>query len=380
MKQFSVVQSWLDNVAYSHSGSANTEEEYERHFTRFCKFIGLRPGDILEQYEEATDRAFKRKYAQYLKAWISKLLRAGYTKGTIRVMVACVKSFFKYQDLPLGYVPMSKAQVVFHNRDITKEEIVRIMGVSRVRDRAFFAVMAQSGLRPHTLCLLRVKHVELNREAPAKIDVPLEIAKGKYRSYFTFIGPDALRLLKDYLNTRENLTFGSYLFSQHAIEKKLMRNTLSSRFKDAVLKLRKKSLVEYTQKAKGKAGTIRLYSLRKWFRKQAHQAGFEIVQFWMGHIVKEGQEEHYRPKDVEFHRALYREKAMPYLALETETPGEMKKIVERQAEEIERLKKETEKLRAQAVENADLKQRIQQTEKKLGELERLIREALETAT
>ena len=38
---------------------------------------------------------------------------------------------------------------------------------------------------------------------------------------------------------------------------------------------------------------------------------------------------------------------------------------------------EIQKLRAQAEENVELKGRIQQTEKKLGELEKLIREALE---
>ena len=52
------------------------------------------------------------------------------------------------------------------------------------------------------------------------------------------------------------------------------------------------------------------------------------MQFWMGHIVKEGVDEHYRPTDVEFHRKLYAEKAMPFLRLETATPTETEKTIE----------------------------------------------------
>jgi hypothetical protein len=130
----------------------------------------------------------------------------------------------------------------------------------------------------------------------------------------------------------------------------LDRRTVTHRFRDAVLKLKKKGLVEYSQKAKAKPGTIRLYSLRKFFRKEAGHAGFEYVQFWMGHIVEQGQEEHYRPTDVEHHRQLYSEKAMPHLRLEEATPSETDKLIEEQAqkiktfnEEIERLKEERRK-------------------------------------
>ncbi|MDH5795226.1 MAG: hypothetical protein OEZ24_03870 [Candidatus Bathyarchaeota archaeon] len=48
----------------------------------------------------------------------------------------------------------------------------------------------------------------------------------------------------------------------------------------------------------------------------------------MGHTVREGVDEHYRPTDVEFHRKLYAEKAMPFLRLETATPTETEKTIE----------------------------------------------------
>jgi len=68
------------------------------------------------------------------------------------------------------------------------------------------------------------------------------------------------------------------------------------------------------------------------------------VQFWMGHIVKEGVDEHYRPTDVEFHRKLYAEKAMPFLRLETATPTETDKVIRAQQKKIEQLETKLEKV------------------------------------
>jgi len=68
----------------------------------------------------------------------------------------------------------------------------------------------------------------------------------------------------------------------------------------------------------------------------------------MGHTVTEGVDEHYRPKDVEFHRQLYAEKAMPYLRLEAATPSETEQTI------MELRKQLTERDR----EVADLRQEI----------------------
>ena len=328
--KFDVIQSWIDNVAYGHSKSPATEKEYRRDFKRFCEFIGKASEQILEECENLTDRQFRRKYAKRVRALIGTLTRQGYTTSSVRVIVASIKSFFKHNDLPLAYVPVARAKVVHHNRDITKEEIVDILKIARPRDRAFFCMMAQTGLRPHTICELRLEHIQPDFDEnviPCNVKVPAEIAKGEYRDFFTFMGSESVQHLRDYLKKRPDLSLESYLFTQHGTEKKLDRRTMSHRFRDAVIKLKRKGIVDYEQKKKGKPGSIRLYNLRKWFRKQANQAGFEFVHFWMGRIVKTGQEEHYRPTDVEFHRELYAEMAMPFLRLETATPTETEKAI-----------------------------------------------------
>jgi integrase len=352
--KFDIVDAWINNVAFCHSKSENTSYQYRHAFEIFCSFLQKTPEQIVQEYDESTDREFRRRYAGYIRALISSLSQQ-YAVGTVKFIVAAVRSFFKYNDLPLAHVPSGRKIVTFHNRDISKEEVAEVLRVSRPRDRAFFCMMAQSGLRPETLCSLRLKHIQpdfINGVIPCKIEVPQELAKGKYRSYFTFMGDEAVKYLRDYFKTRPDIDEESFLFVPHGREQRFHRGSMSHVFRRTVNRLRRKGVINFEREGKGKPAEVRLYNLRKWFRKQAHQAGFEIVQFWMGHIVVEGVDEHYRPKDVEFHRKLYAEKAMPFLRIEQATPTETDNVIQKQAEEIEELKRklaETEDVKRELV-------------------------------
>ena len=362
MKSIDVVQAWIDNVAYAHSKSESTASQYKRNMTKFCSFIGKTPTQILDDYESLSDREFRRKYARYIRGFISRLSNNGYTINSVKATVAAIKSFFKYNDLVLGYVPMPRSKITFHNRDITKEEVVKILELSRPRDKAFFCMMAQTGLRPETLCNFRIKHIEPEFSKgiiPCKIDVPQEITKGQYRPYFTFMGEESTKYLRSYLATRSNIGPEDYVFASHGTDKQLNSKSISGIFKRVIEQLKEKGLMDFEQKQVGKPRTVRLYNLRKFFRKFANQAGFEFVQFWMGHIVKAGQEESYRPQDPEFHRKLYAEKAMPFLRFETATPSETDKIIQAQAQEIERMK-------AVIKENVELKKWVSRHESEIA--------------
>jgi integrase len=341
MHKIDTVQIWLDSVALSHSGSKNTETRYRQQLDAFLKFADISTENIQRDCDLLSDKEFRLKYAREIKSFASKLMRGGYTSGSVHDYLAAVKSFFKYNDFPLGFVPAVRKRVVFHNRDISKEEIVQLLGISGPREKAFFSMMAQSGLRPTTLCMLKLKDLEPDYSkgtVPLKVNVSEEATKGQFHSYFSFLAEDSVRLLKDYLNTRKNLTRESYVFTQQGLEQPAIYNTFSSMFRKAARHLRERGLMEYEQKQKDRPAEIRLYSLRKWFRKMAIQAGFENVEYWMGHSGP-GVDEAYRPKDPEFYRKIYAEKAAPFLRLETATPSETEKTIEEQARQIEDLKK-----------------------------------------
>jgi len=352
MKQSDLVEEWIDNVSISHSDSNRTRETYKFNFRLFCSFIGKTAEQIFEEYENSTDRDFRRKYAQYIRSFNSAQYKKGLAPCTLSSRITAIKSFFKYNDLPLGHVALAQMRILHHNRDITHDEIKLILNASRPREKAFFTIIAQSGLRPDTICNLRYKHIKedfITNHVPCKIDVPQEIAKGKYRDYFTFIGEEAVKYLQSYLNTRPHMKDEDYLFLKQGTKQKASAKSFSNQFARAVQMLQRKGLIEVKQRERSKPRDVRLYSLRKFFRKHANQAGFEYVQFWMGHIVKTGQEEHYRPTDVGHHRKLYAEKAMPFLRLETATPTETEKTIEELKKQLKERDQEIKVLKETAV-------------------------------
>ena len=341
------VDAWINTVCASHSNSNRTRQGYLLIFQQFSKFIGKTGNQIIEEHETSTDREFKRKYSRFIQTYISYQNKKGIAPSTISSRRGAIKSFFKYNSLSLGFIPTVKHRMLYHNRDIIHEEIKLILDASRPRERAFYAIMAQSGLRPNTICNLKYENIKEDFEKnciPCKIEIPQEIAKGKYQSYFTFIGEEAVKCLHSYLVVRPKINDEDFLFFNEGTKKQVNPKSISKFFAQTVKKLHTKGLMKLKQKKEAKPHDIRLYNLRKFFRKYANQAGFEFVQFWMGHTVNAGQDEHYRPRDVEFHRELYAGKAMPHLRLETATPTETYRAITTLEQENRDLKDKIEKL------------------------------------
>jgi integrase len=351
MDKFNVVDHWLNAVGYSHSNSPQTRILYRISLQKFMDFIQKTPEQVMAEYEASEDRNFKRLYAQYMMALLSEMQRKGYAPASISGTLGAVRSFFKYNDLPLGFVPSGSNLIEFHNRDIMKEEVVEILNVANVRDRAFFCVSAQSGLRPSTIANLRIGDVEgiLDEKTPVpcRITVRQENTKGKFQEYFSFIGAEAVSYLKDYLKTRnKRLTVDDYVFTMFGKEHEetpVNPAVLTHMFRRIIERLKSHDVLDYKVKRKEMAietsdhrplrdhisrGELRLYSLRKFFRKYAGQAGRDFVNFWMGHTSSLGVDLHYFSRDVEHHRNQYAEKAMPHLRLETPTPSESEKQIE----------------------------------------------------
>ena len=349
MPKFDAVEAWLANVAYSHSKSEATEESYRFGLKSFCRFLGCTPQQILDEYEAMNDRSFRRKYAMLLRAYIAELSKTDYTVATIQVKVTPVKSFFKYNDLPLGYVPVAQKKVTYHNRDITKREIMAVLSISRVRDKAAYVMMAQSGQRPVTLCRLKRKHIEPDFSKgvlPCCVKVPEELAKGQFGAYFSFMGEESIKYLRFYFEKRGVVGPEDYIFTNQGLTQPLSRKSISNLFSFALEKLKAKDIIEFEQQP-GKPRELRLYCLRKWFRKNAGNAGVEYVNFWMGHKtnykaphIPASDDHYFSREDVEFQRILYRDNAMPFLRLEAENPTEIEQTITGLREQINDLKKE----------------------------------------
>jgi integrase len=347
MYKTDLVQTWLDGVAMGHSGSKNTDRLYRYSFEGFLKFIDSTVEDIEKDFDTLPEKQFRRKYAQALNAWKSHLMRTDYTSSSIDQYVKSIRSFFKYSNFPLDFIGTIRRRTVYHNRDISKEEIVQVLNISTPRERAFYTMMAQSGIRPSTLCALRINDLEpdlTQNRVPLLIRIREEIAKGQYNEYISFLGEDSVNALKNYLNTRKNLKPDSYVFVKYGSEEPMIYNTFSSMFRKAVRLLKDKDLMSYEQKKANRPAQIKLYCLRKFFRKYAAQMGFENLDYLMGHTGP-GVDKNYRPTDPEFYRKLYAEKAMPFLRLETSTPTETESVIAEQQQQIQKQSEEIAKLK-----------------------------------
>jgi len=353
LSNYDVVETWIAGVQYGHSKSPRTAEHYKEAIHTFCKWLNTTPEKIVQENETGDERQFRRKYSKILGAYIAELSRRGLTSNSTHTRIACVRSFFKYNDLPLSFMPSGKQTVTFHNRDMSKEEIQAVLAISNPREKAFYTIMAQSGVRPDTLCKLKLKDIEPDfgkGTIPCKITIPQEKTKGQYAQYFTFMGQESLNSLKAYLNKRQDVGSDSLLFTRikshgEYTNELVSPNTMSNAFKKSLRILRQKGVLSYeirTEGKRGKPNELRLYCLRKYFKNHANQMGDEYVEFLMGHTI--GVSGHYIAKDVEFYRKLYAEKAMPFLRLESATPTETEQTISNLRKEhnieLEKLRKD----------------------------------------
>jgi integrase len=377
MNSDDITQLWIKSVGYSHSGSERTEFNYTYLLPQYCEFIGQSPEQIVQDYENAeqnkiSERTIMRKHSQKIQLWIMNLEKKGHAPSSIRSYVGIVMSFYNYNDLSLGKIPMPKLRITYHNRDITKDEVNKIIAPSPLRERAFMAVMAQSGLRPCTITKLKIEDIEkiLEKETPipCMITVSNKIEKGKLgEGHPAFIGEESVKYIKQYLMTRKNLTPQSLLFATEK-EKKLNEKNVSRTFRIQAKELNRTGNLDYKINI-SKPSELRLYNLRKFFRKYANQMGFEHVNYLMNHKT-EGSDANYTPKDPEFYRELYKTKAMPFLRLETPTPTET-------AEILLTLKDQHEKeLEAYKTENSQLKVKLSDQSNQLTDQQKQINEIL----
>jgi hypothetical protein len=217
-------------------------------------------------------------------------------------------------------LPISKSQINLKDRQITKDEINKITEKSPLREKAFFTIMRQSGLPPHTIKRLKIKNVERildpNIPIPCKITLPHEKTP-------IFIGHEAVDYLKQYLRERINPPQNSLLFTiRNNPNKQINTKDVSRTFRRAV-----QSLKITPETEKGKPSELRLYSLKKFYEENTKRYRTELNN-------------NVTPKNAESCRKLYETEAMPNLEIELPTPIQIHQLKDRLAK-IEKTVQET---------------------------------------
>ena len=301
-------EKWVNLVCES----GHSKERYLLHIKQFEEWARRSHGlEVKEtpakwreiKYESAVEKErFIDGLQDVLKDYFTFIKGAGYTPLSVNQMVSTVVSYLHAYEIPVKPIRIRHSYVQYHNRDITKEELYEILNHSDVRDKAAFLVLYESGMRPNTLVNLRWRHVKdefLAHKIPMKIELTSDILKCRVSERWTFIGEEGFEALKRYVPTRGHLREDDYVFlSEKPAGQQLTRNALSQRFGRIV------DLLEIAKPpGKGKPKPVRLYCLRKAFRKfMASSIDNRYVEYWMGHT---NTETHYLSSDVEHHRGLY---------------------------------------------------------------------------
>jgi hypothetical protein len=249
--------------------------------------------------------------------------------------------------------------VTYHNRDLKREDIRKILEyASDLRDKVFFLMQAESGMRPQTQVELIYGNIKEDFEAnrvPMKIELPSLILKDNPLPRFTFIGEDCFRLLKDYLGSRGKLADNEPLFAARRPKSLKGEGLHMEMFSNIFGRLAVKAglLPPFEKGQKKVPRPIRLYGLRKYFNNNM-RTDRSYIEHWMGHT---DAKQHYVSNDVEEHRTRYLE---GYEALRVFQETDTQKVIREQAKQISELRKEVETL-------TDLRARLNQLEAREAE-------------
>ena len=336
IKEYNTVDIWIRKVC----GSKETERNYLLRIEKFCKHYKINPDELIKKWKAVRHDWTERQ--KFIDEWSEKVedyyALSDSTPLSKLTEISPIKSFFRSHRIPIEVRTQKHPHVTYHNRDIKKAELRKILNHACLRDRTFFLMMAESGLRPSTLVQLKYRDIREyyeNNEVPMKINLRPEIVKDAVADRFTFIGEDGFNSLKEYLSTRE-ISDDNYIFSKKSHRyntEYLCPETFSCSFARIVQKIKLRDI----ETKKGKPRRIRLYCLRKYFRKHMKCPDTNYREFWMCHAF--GSDEYYISRDEEEHRQQYSEGYKHLRVYEDNEQQPSSESVKILAEELDRTKK-----------------------------------------
>ena len=335
--------------------SKKTNYCYTKNMEAFADFVERHNYDfsgIVEAWRKAKRSGIDTRET-FLDDW-NDIVRSFHThiKGryaplTVKNLLVTPKSFFAFWDIPIKVFLPKRACVIYHNRDLSKNEVKQILAFASPRDRVMWLVMAESGMRAGAAVHLKYWQIREDFEkarTPMCIQLPSSSLKDHVGDRWTFIGEDALKELKEYLARRIPLKDDEYVF-----ESERPRRVRGDQFTVASLSVKFSRIVSKLNMAEERAGKpkrVRMHSLRKFFRNNM-RADSAYIKFWMGHSLS--VDAHYISRDLEKHRAEY---AGGYRFLRVvnsslESLADLSDELRKRDQEIKRLKEQVEKLKAE---------------------------------
>jgi len=294
---------------YLNAKSKSTAKSYKSNLKRFRKFYGKPIPEFIKEVEtnreknkslSPTDR--RRYFEETINDFIKWMQDLGYSNNAVRGSMTALQNLFKYYEVPISYsfvkMPPPIPKKTNHKHKWHIEEIQKyVAGAKSYRDKALIVMMFQSGMAVNEICGL--DYGDVSRELfSGELPLLIDVVRVKNSNVFkTLIGADAVKYLKLYLSTRDNLSNGSPLFTKQGTEKRLTVGAIQMRLRelaDNVFGIEEEQMNPY-----------RPHSLRSAFRSRlTGKTDGDLIKFWMGDVLGPKAGAYLNLPDEE-HRELY---------------------------------------------------------------------------
>lgn len=269
IEKFDSVRYWFESMAGRAEG---TKRSYLSHLKRFSQWLGKTPDELIaerEQQLKSEDKKVQRTMEMHVKRYNAYLDEHGAGAGTKTTARAAIKSFFEHHYMKLEFIRGDfPTEAIEERRKVEKEEILAMLELADVRDRALIHVLKDSGLAVSDASRLKVgllfRKSKISPITAKDVEnlpdfIPLKMIRKKTKAKIrSFLGREAVKALKTYLKHRmrgtahvypgqkvgekgiapETLTPNSPLFRTRSRKVKAMS---TKRIKDAIRERAKRS-------------------------------------------------------------------------------------------------------------------------------------------
>ena len=345
--------------------SKSTISTYRYALKNFFKIIGVSADEYFEK---------KRNYEEDVRTFFNAIKHR--PPKTVQLFLSAIRTFLVENNVELSerfWRSLRKrkkgSRALTMDKVPSNAELRRFIAHMPIHGKALFLMLASSGMRIGEALQLKLDDLDLNHE-PAKIYIRGEYTKsGNPR--IAFISSEAKEAIEEWLKIREQYIKGA-VGKSHKYKKKMEDDRVFPFEDNTAYMIWKNALKKAGFLEKDKSTnrhTIHPHVLRKFFRtKMAQLIPVDIVEALMGH---EGYlTEVYRRYSEEDLAKFYKQ-GEPSILVFTET-NQIIRLRREIDERFKTLQALNEKLQ---LENLDLRQKLQEQEQRLRQLEELCHEA-----
>jgi len=192
------------------SGSQDSCYAYLNDVSLHVRWLKL-PGESADRLISDVKKELRlENHKTFLAKHLAAMQDRGLAPGRLKGFARHVRTFYHANDVELPK-PKTMPRVRVINKDDAPnpEQLQTLIDIGDLREKVIVCILALTGVRESTLAALRYADLKEDFEAnkiPVCVRVNIEITKGHYASFRTFLGEEGVHYLRLYLDQRRKGT------------------------------------------------------------------------------------------------------------------------------------------------------------------------------